>query len=106
MLNRVASTQYNDWTGGVALDDADIESLSDYARKKGFIGSNDVIYGFEASYNHLTKEMMVTISYSHLGFDDFKSSNKKLLTKSFDLPASDFLDLFKRINMAVAKKGI
>lgn len=106
MLNRAASTQYDDWTGGIALDDADIEPLSNYVRNKGMIGSNEVIYSFEASYSHLAKEMMVTIFYSHLSYDEFRNSNRQLSTQNFDLPVSEFFDLFKRANIAVAKRGL
>jgi hypothetical protein len=106
MLNRTASTQYDDWTGSAAFDDADYEALSDYARKTGHIQANEVIFGFDASYSHVTKEMMVTISYSGLSFDDFKASGTALTNKDFDLPLAEFFELFKRANFAVVKKGL
>ncbi len=106
MLNRTASTQYNDWTGGAAFDDADFKALSDYARSAGHIQANEIIVGFDASYSHVTKDMMVTISYTDMSFDEFKASDATLLKKDFDLPLTNFFDLFKRANFAVAKKGL
>ncbi|PSU60924.1 hypothetical protein [Photobacterium phosphoreum] len=106
MLNKTASTQYNDWVGRAAFDDADFTALSDYARKQGYIQQNEVIFGFEASYIHVTKDVMVTISYSDIKFDDFEASGASLTKKEFDLPLADFFDLFKRANFAVAKKGL
>ncbi|WP_306332039.1 hypothetical protein [Vibrio injensis] len=106
MLNRTASTQYNDWTGGAAFDNADTQALSDYARKSGYIKDSEVIFGFEASYLHLTGEMMVTISYTDMSFDEFKTQGADLSKKEFDMPVADFFALFKRANFAVAKKGL
>ena len=106
MLNRTASTQYNDWTGGAAFDDADFKTFSDYARSAGHIQGNEIIVGFDASYSHVTKDMMVTISYTDMKFDDFKASGTALSKKDFDLPLAEFFELFKRANFAVAKKGL
>ena len=106
VLNTVASTQYNDWTGSVAFDDHDLKAISKYSREMGHIKENEVIFGFEASYLHSTKQMMVTIGYSNMSFDDFKNSSSNLYKKDFDLPLSDFFTLFKRANFAVSKKGL
>jgi len=106
MINRTASTQYNDWIGSTAFDDADIASLSDYVKKKGIIGSADIIYSFEASYNYLTKDMSVSVFYTDINFDDFKNSGSKLSEEEFDISVTDFYELFKRVKVVVAKKGI
>ncbi|MCG9702509.1 hypothetical protein L1D19_20785 [Vibrio natriegens] len=106
MLNTTASTQYNDWIGGAAFDDADIDPLSTYAKNHGHIQQNDIIYGFEASYIHVTGEMMVTILYTDIPFDDFKNSGAELSRAEFDLPVNDYFELFKRANFKVARKGV
>lgn len=106
MINKIASTQYNDWKGGVAFDDSDFQTLSDYAVSLGHITDKDVIYGFEVTYSHLTSEMMLTISYSNKSFDELRSSGGPLSKIDFDLPVGDFFKLFKRANLAVAKRGL
>jgi hypothetical protein len=106
MVNTTASTQYNDWIGGAAFDNADLKALSNFAKDKGLIKGNEIIYSFEASYSHLAKEMMVTIFYTDMNFDDFKGSGAQLSKQNFDLPVGHFFDLFKRANFAVAKKGL
>ncbi|ENP0827165.1 TPA: hypothetical protein ACVU5Q_003655 [Vibrio parahaemolyticus] len=106
MIDTTASTQYNDWIGGAAFDDADFAPLSDYAAKHGHISQGDIIYGFEASYIHVTGEMMVTVFYSNLPFDDFKRSGATLSKAEFDLPVGDYFKLFKRANFKVSKKGL
>ncbi len=106
MIDTTASTQYNDWIGGAAFDNADMTPLSDFAKKHNHIQQNDIIYGFETSYIHITGEMMVTILYTDIPFDDFKGSGAKLSKAEFDLPVSDYFKLFKRANFKVAKKGL
>ncbi|MCQ9090997.1 hypothetical protein [Vibrio alginolyticus] len=106
MLDTTASTQYNDWIGGAAFDDADIDPLSTYAKKHGHIQQNDIIYGIETSYIHVTGEMMVTVHYTDIPFDDFKGSGAELSKAEFELPVSDYFELFKRANFKVARKGV
>lgn len=106
MLNRTAGTQYNDWIGGAAFDDAELKNISDYARSAGIIQANENIFGFDASYSPISSEMMVTISYSELSYDELKDSGVTLSKKDFDLPLTDFFELFKRANFAVARKGL
>ncbi|EGR0693876.1 hypothetical protein ACN930_004814 [Vibrio parahaemolyticus] len=106
MINTTASTQYNDWIGGAAFDNADITALSDYAKKNQLIGADDIIYSFEASYCHLRQEMMVSVFYTEIHFDEFKKSGAELSKKEFDVPVAEFFTLFKRANFAVAKKGL
>lgn len=106
MNHEIASTQYNDWTGSVAFDDADTQPLTDYARKKEIISNNEIIFRFDASYSHLTKSMSVTIFYTDKSFDEFRNSDKQLSSQEFDLSIGDFFQLFKRANIIVTKKGL
>ena len=106
MINRTASTQYNDWTGGSAFDDADTNDLTDYARNAGHIQPDERIFSFEASYIHVTKQVMVTINYTSLSYDEVKSTGASLSKVSFDLSPNDFFGVFKRANFAAARKGL
>ncbi|MBY6108046.1 hypothetical protein KUW19_16415 [Ferrimonas balearica] len=106
MLNKTASTQYNDWFGEAAFDNADINDLSAYARSEGHIKENEVIFGFDVSYNHLTGNTTVTIGYAAMSYDEFKSSNGSLSEKDFDLSPEEFFKLFKRTSFVLKKKGL
>ncbi|WP_394142623.1 hypothetical protein [Vibrio chagasii] len=106
MINRTASTQYNDWTGGSAFDDADRNDLAEFARNSGYIKQDERIFGFEASYIHVTKKISVTVSYSQLTYDEVKTTGASLSTTTFDLSPNDFFDVFKRANFAVGRKGL
>ncbi|EMF8902599.1 hypothetical protein CGJ47_24645 [Vibrio parahaemolyticus] len=106
MINRTASTQYDDWTGGSAFDDADTNDLTDYARNAGHIQPDERIFSFEASYIHVTKQVMVTINYTSLRYDEVKSTGASLSKVSFDLSPNDFFGVFKRTNFAAARKGL
>ena len=106
MINRTASTQYNDWTGGAAFDDADTQVLCDYAMNNGLIAQGDVIFSFNASYIHITEMMTVDIFYTNMTYDQFKNSGSQLSKSNFDITPAEFFKLFKRANFAVARKGL
>lgn len=106
MLNKTAGTQYNDWIGGAAFDDADIQKLSDYAKSAGHIQLNEYIFSFEATYSSIARNFTVNISYTHLSYDEFKASDTALSNTSLELTPEEFFALFKRANFAVARKGL
>lgn len=106
MISTIASTQNNDWVGGVAFDNTDFMALSALVKAKEIINKNDVIYGFEASYHNLTKAMMITIFYTEINLNDFKASGLPLSRQDFYLPVGEFFDLFKRANFIVVNKDL
>ena len=106
MKKLIAGTQYNDWKGDVAFDDADFSSLSEYAKQKGKIKQSDVIFGVEAFYLDVSKEFSVRIYVSDKPFDEVKQYGGELEEVKFDLPLSDFFSLFKRVSLAFSRKGM
>lgn len=106
MLNKIATTQYNDWVGGAAFDDTDIRTLSDYVKDAGYIQSNEVILSFEATYSNTARNFTVNINYTDMSYDEFKNSGTTLSNASLELTLEEFFVLFKRANFAVAKKGL
>ena len=106
MKKLIAGTQYNDWKGDIAFDDADFSDLSGYAKNKGHIKGSDVIFGVEAFYLDVSKEFSVRIYVSDKPFDEVKKYDEKLHEVEFDLPLSDFFSLFKRVSLAFSRKGI
>lgn len=106
MLNKKAATQYNDWVGGAAFDDADIKNLSDYAKSNGYIKSNEFIFGFEANYSSMARNFTINISYTDMSYDELKASDTTLPTTSLELTVEEFFVLFKRVNFALARKDL
>lgn len=102
----IASTQYNDWKGNAAFDDADVSGLTDYAKKAGKIQDGDVIFGVEASYLSVSNEFSIQIHYSNQSFDDMSKNGGELSKADFELSLDDFFALFKRVSLAISRKGI
>ena len=101
-----ASTQYNDWQGSVAFDDADFSSITDVAQKRKVINSGERVFGLTASYLSVSNEFSVTLHYTDKSFDDLKAAGIELQTAELDLSVSDFFSVFKRANFAFSRKGI
>ncbi|QAY36869.1 hypothetical protein ETN89_16360 [Photobacterium damselae subsp. damselae] len=102
----IASTQYNDWKGTAAFDDADLKGLTDYAKKVGKIKDGDMIFSVEANYLSVSNELSIRIHYTNQSFDDVIKNGGELSKADFELSPDNFFSLFKRASLAISRKGI
>ena len=96
----IASTQENEWTGSIALDDADELYLREYALKHGHIGSSDQILGFKVT------NLTVCLYYEKDTYLNLTQKGKDPKMSEFDISITEFFDLFKRVSFAVSRRNI
>lgn len=113
MFGKVASVQYDDLEGSIALDNDDVNSISAWAIAQGLINNDEHVFGFEVNYQKLTKSFTITLNTSTESFDAIKNSQNKaqlISDKQVNLSGYQFIDLitsnFKRINIIASKKGL
>ena len=97
-----ASVQYNDYRGTVAADLSDYALLSDYLRDRGVDVERYEPIGvrFYSSYSEFISVNFICI--------DHQLDEHKAVTLAFEkkLSASEFLDLFKRLEIVLtSSKG-
>lgn len=106
-----ASTQYNDWTGSAALDDADIKGI--YSKFENQI-KDERILGVEfymISDPDLNKELFINLSIlvGHIEKNEFNIRTSKefprLKRYTTDIGLDEFARLFKRISIKFSDKN-
>ncbi|WP_085299237.1 hypothetical protein [Cognaticolwellia mytili] len=109
-----ASTQYNDWKGTSAADDADEIGMNEWLKKKGHKLDNEFLIGVKvfAGENHGEHKDPVSVEFLLVelaGFDTveekFKSTAGPVELKSVrvDMPIIEFLGLFKRFSIGLSR---
>ncbi|MGL6316656.1 hypothetical protein [Vibrio sp. WXL103] len=101
----IASVQYDDWKGSVALDDADDLDVTQYAKDQGKIPQEALIVGVDAYFHSISNEFSVKLYYSTESLRDVDVVPNNFQTVSLDIPAVEFLKLFKRVNIAFSWHG-
>lgn len=109
-----ASTQYNDWQGSIATDDADDNDLWDILRNQGHITGNDYLVGVEfyslpgVSAKEITVRCLILPLQSGETVDQVLAAGDPVQVKEveLDFTPNDFFELFKRFNGTLSKGQI
>lgn len=108
-----AGTQYSDFQGTVAAEDADMLILQEVIQKKLGLPKDERIIGYEftASYAGTRKIQGITLdaySSKESNISDLLNSGQTIKVKknSSDLTVEEFFALFKRFNICLSNKGI
>ena len=95
----IASTQYNDWQGTVAVDLNDNLNLDDLLPSSVSLETGEFVIGFAFEFN-----CHGGVAYLHLGE---RNLDKVVFTRRVELPSSerkldDFFVYFKRFSMVMS----
>ena len=111
-----ASVQYDDLTGSSAADRADRGGPEDWLRGKGLAQSDDFVIGVEvwAGENHGAHQDPITVHFLLMkgSFDSAKASVSSasgpvdVRRVTAEMPASQFLGLFKRFSICLSPGGM
>lgn len=115
-INFKASVQYNDYTGTVAADNLDINTIKDKLTKIGLIKHNEFIIGIKfyplSRLSNQNKDISVDyFILDNFNFENFQENLKKgikPITKKInqELTFHEFFNLFKRFEGMLSWKGL
>lgn len=108
-----AGTQYGDYRGTVAADDADLSTLMFAMRSKLGIAEDQYIvgYSFEANYESRTSDIesiSVTLYLNSNDYVEEKITNFEtinVIKVKGDISLAEFFGLFKQFEICLSKKG-
>jgi len=110
-----SSVQYNDLSGTIAADKADLSGPSDFLKKKKLIKEDEHLIGVTmwAGENHgvhkdpVNVKFIVSKLYGHDNIPRMIATNDiKVRIVQFDMTVKDFFSLFKRISLTLSHDGI
>ncbi|MDX7938831.1 hypothetical protein SJ000_01250 [Acinetobacter baumannii] len=114
--NFKAGVQYDDYTGTLAADSADLINIKQELIKVGLINENEFVIGLDfyplGQYSGQDKE--ISVDYYILdsfNFEEFRDQIRNGIKPTVrkvnqDLTFREFFDLFKRFNGTLSWKGL
>lgn len=111
-----ASTQYNDFTGTAAADDADTDDFSDHLRLKNLIADNEILVGvqmYSSAALFGQSDQTVSVKAYIAGPDMEKFTGRieagidpiSVRVVNTEMPAKDFFAFFKRFEVMISRNG-
>ncbi|MBR8278124.1 hypothetical protein KDX15_30205 [Burkholderia cenocepacia] len=100
------NAQYNDWTGTVAVDHSDAQSLSDWLRDQGHVNDDEQVVGAQIwvgdNHNNQIGSMRITayVDEGH-GKKPFR-----LREIEVEMPIEQFIAHFKRFSLTISNPDI
>jgi hypothetical protein len=112
-----ASTQYDDWKGTSAADNADKTGMNQWLEQKGHKLDDEFLIGVEiiAGESHGEHKDPVSVEFLLVQLAGFENVEAKfnstpgpveLKSVSVDMPIVEFLGLFKRFNIALSRSNM
>lgn len=94
--NFKASTQYNDWKGSAAADDAEKDDFSDYLGSIGILNAQETVVGitFQSAPNFIDIDAFIK---------DTTTGNIRRV--NIPLSVNDFFKKFKRLSVYISRDG-
>ncbi|MGQ5800924.1 hypothetical protein ACUNI4_26170 [Serratia sp. IR-2025] len=94
--NFKASTQYNDWKGSAAADDAENDDFSDYLGSIGILNAQETVVGitFQSAPNFIDIDAFIK---------DTTTGNIRRI--NIPLSVDDFFKKFKRFSVYISRDG-
>lgn len=109
-----ASTQYNDWQGSLAADNADDNDIWDRLRNQGHITANEFLVGIDFYVLSGIKSKTITVRCLILSLQNGQTVDEVLAKEGpvqvkeveLDFTPNDFFELFKRFNGTLSQNKI
>lgn len=112
MFGETSVVQFDDWKGSLALDKKDLKCISEWAKEKNILYSNEYIVGANIYFLEPSNRFTITFKVSSINDDKIKKSQdfrSLIYNKETTLTPHQFIDLlvkyFKRINIVISAKG-